>query len=265
MWLGFVLSAGLIASFVTRMGAVLREQEQRLAQAREQSLRDERLLALGALAAGAAHELGTPLATMGVVTDELVSDCGPDSALGRRLGIVRGQIERCKKVLAELAERAGEQPAAAGHKQRLVEYLDDLIRAWQREHPAVHCAVDWRGPRPGPWIVADLTLDQALRNLLTNAADASPWRVDVAGQWDEDSLRLQICDQGPGFNPAALPQAGRAVFSTKARGRGLGLLLAQSTLTRFGGQIAFGNRAEGGACVTVLLPLAQIRITHDAS
>ena len=80
MWLTFVVSATMIAWFVARMTASIRERDSRLAAAREQALRDERMVALGALAAGAAHELGTPLATMAVVAGELERDAGLDAA-----------------------------------------------------------------------------------------------------------------------------------------------------------------------------------------
>jgi two-component system sensor histidine kinase RegB len=260
MWLGFVLSAGLIAYFVARMGNALRERELHLLQVREQILRDERMVALGALAAGAAHELGTPLATIAVIADELLQERRDSGLPDRHLQLMRGQIERCKNVLAELAERAGETPAAAGRKQRLQAYLDRLVDDWQQQHPGVTCIRTWQGVEAGPWIVADLTLDQALRNLINNAADASPWRVEICARWSDDDLQLQIRDQGDGFSPESLPALGQRVYSTKAKGRGLGLLLAQSVLTRFGGRIAFRNGCDGGAVVDVALPLQRIRV-----
>lgn len=261
MWLGFVLSAVLIAYFVTRMGMALREQQLRLAEAREQALRDERLLALGTLAAGAAHELGTPLATMAVVTDELISESEPDSRLNRRLDLVRGQIDRCKQVLSGLAERAGEVRAESGHKQRLRSYLEELVDAWHRRRPGVRHRTYWeQSEAPGPCIVADRTLDQALFNLLDNAADASPDLVEIVVDWDDDMLRIKVCDRGPGFRPEALARAGQAFYTTKEGGQGLGLFLALATVTRYGGSLDMHNRTSGGACVHMNLPLARIRV-----
>lgn len=264
MWLGFVLSAALIAYFVTKMGIALREQQQRLALAREQALRDERLLALGTLAAGAAHELGTPLATMAVVTDELARECMDDARLGRRLAIVRGQIDRCKQVLSGLAEQAGEVRAESGHKQRLRSYLDALIDGWHRRRPEVGYHIHWEQPgTPGPWIVVDRTLDQALLNLFDNAADASPDRVEIVAGWDDEMLRMKVCDRGPGFRPEALARAGQAFYTTKESGQGLGLYLALATVTRYGGSLDMHNRGGGGACVHMNLPLARIRVDGD--
>jgi two-component system sensor histidine kinase RegB len=264
MWLGFVLSATLIAYFVTRMGVALREQQQRLASAREQALRDERLLALGTLAAGAAHELGTPLATMAIVTDELLGEYRGDARLGGALATVRGQIDRCKQVLAGLAERAGETRAEAGRRQRLRAYLDELIRGWQRRRPEVRPHCRWRDPAAaGPWIAADRVLDQAVLNLLDNAADASPDGVEIEAGWDADRLLLEVRDRGPGFAPEALVRAGQAFYTTKEGGQGLGLYLALATVTRYGGRLDMSNRTDGGACVRLSLPLARIRVEAE--
>jgi two-component system sensor histidine kinase RegB len=266
MWLGFAFSAALIAYFVARMGTALREQQQRLAQAREQALRDERLLALGTLAAGAAHELGTPLATMAIVTDELLRESRGDARLTVSLATVRGQIDRCKQVLSGLAERAGETRAEAGRRQRLRTYLDELIVDWRRRRPDVRCQLHWRDPAGvGPWIAADRVLDQALLNLFDNAADASPARVEIEAGWDEDMLRVVVCDHGPGFAPEALVRAGQAFYTTKEGGQGLGLYLALATVTRYGGRLDMSNRTDGGACVCMSLPLERIRVGAEAA
>jgi two-component system sensor histidine kinase RegB len=266
MWLGFAFSAALIAYFVARMGTALREQQQRLAQAREQALRDERLLALGTLAAGAAHELGTPLATMAIVTDELLRESRGDARLTGSLATVRGQIDRCKQVLSGLAERAGETRAEAGRRQRLRTYLDELIVDWRRRRPDVRCQLHWRDPAGvGPWIAADRVLDQALLNLFDNAADASPARVEIEAGWDEDMLRVVVCDHGPGFAPEALVRAGQAFYTTKEGGQGLGLYLALATVTRYGGRLDMSNRTDGGACVCMSLPLERIRVGAEAA
>jgi two-component system sensor histidine kinase RegB len=265
MWVGFVLSAALIAYFVTRMGVALRDQQQRLAHAREQALRDERLLALGTLAAGAAHELGTPLATMAVVSEEMARECADDARLSRRLGIVRSQIDRCKQVLSGLAGQAGELRAESGRKQRLRAYLASLFEDWRRHRPEVRPLIHWEQTgTPGPWIVADRILDQALRNLLDNAADASPERVEIVADWDDETLRIKVCDRGAGFRPEALARIGNAFFTTKEDGQGLGLYLALATVTRFGGSLDMHNRDSGGACVHMILPLARIRMDGDA-
>lgn len=110
MWYGFVISAAGVAAFVARIARTAREQDQALARAREQALRAERVVALGTLAAGTAHELGTPLATMAALAKDLELDLRDNPALSRNLGLLRTQIQRCKAILAQLAADAGELP-----------------------------------------------------------------------------------------------------------------------------------------------------------
>jgi two-component system sensor histidine kinase RegB len=260
MWFGFVLSAVLISYFAVKMSANLREREQALAQAREDALRDERLVALGTLAAGAAHELGTPLATMAVLAKDLEQDCAAMPAAAGSLAVLRGQITRCKDILAKLAASAGQSRAEAGRGDALDLYLAQLTAEWHSERPSVQLRQQWQGPRPAPHIIADLTLTHAITNVLNNAADASEQEVEVIGDWNERELRLEIRDRGAGLSDGAASHAGEPFFTTKppGSGLGLGLFLAQSAIKRLGGSLQISNRAEGGACARIVLPLSNL-------
>lgn len=260
MWFNFVLSAGLVAWFVVRMGNNVRERDRALAEAREKALRDEQLVALGTLAAGAAHELGTPLATMAVLTKELARECASQPEATDRLRILRDQVDRCKGILTTMAASAGQVRAEAGRGLALDVYLQDTLDQWRAMRPGVVVAQQWTGSQPPPRIVAEQTLTQAILNILNNAADASPEQVEVQGEWDASELRLAICDRGPGLTPAIQAQAGRALFTTKEPGQGLGmgLFLAHATIGRFGGSVQLFNREGGGACTRLVLPLANL-------
>jgi len=257
MWFGFVLSAILISYFAVKMSATLRERERALAQAREDALRDERLVALGTLAAGAAHELGTPLATMAVLAKDLESECAAKPDLAEPFQVLRSQIARCKEILSQLAISAGQMRAEGGRDQSLDQYLVRIVEQWQTGRPAVIVRRNWEGTQPPPRIIADQTLTQAITNILNNAADASEQAVEVSGHWDERELRLEICDRGDGVSAAAASHAGEPFFTTKppGQGLGLGLFLAQSTIRRLGGSVELFNRREGGACTRIVLPL----------
>ena len=257
MWFGFVLSAILISYFAVKMSATLRERERALAQAREDALRDERLVALGTLAAGAAHELGTPLATMAVLAKDLESECATTPDLAEPFQVLRSQIARCKEILSQLAISAGQMRAEGGRDQALDQYLLRIVEQWQNGRPAVVVRRNWEGTQPPPRIIADQTLTQAITNILNNAADASEQTVEVSGHWDERELRLEICDRGDGVSAAAASHAGEPFFTTKppGQGLGLGLFLAQSTIRRLGGSVELFNRREGGACTRIVLPL----------
>jgi len=260
MWFGFVLSAILISYFAVKMSATLREREQALANAREVALRDERLVALGTLAAGAAHELGTPLATMAVLAKDMESECEATPALSGSVHVLRSQIARCKDILGKLAMSAGQNRAEAGREHALDMYLAQIMEQWLKERPSVQLHQQWQGAQPAPHIIADQTLTHAITNILNNAADASEQEVAVNGRWSEHELRLDICDRGAGLSEAAAVHAGEPFFTTKppGRGLGLGLFLAQSVVQRLGGSVQLSNRAEGGTCVRIVLPLSGL-------
>ena len=262
MWLGFVLSATLIAGFAVRMNATLRERELALASLREQALRHERVVALGTLAAGAAHELGTPLSTMAV----LVKDIEPERGLSAHtLTILRAQITRCKEILSSLSVAAGPLRAEAGDPQPLDAWLATIVERWLATRPGVVASHHFAGVEPVPRIVAERTLSQAITNILNNAADASPHAVEITGQWTTDSLTIDITDRGPGLAPEFKridEQSGSLDygFTTKSEGLGLGLYLASTTLNRFGGQVRLIERQGGGLLCRLILPLTALKL-----
>lgn len=265
MWLGFVVSAVLIAYFVVKMGQTLRDRDRDLAALREQQLRNERILALGTLATGAAHELGTPLSTMAVLIRELERE-NHGAALTERLAILRDQVKRCKRILSGLTDSTGQVRAESGSGRRLDRYLHDLVADWQGMRPATAVRTHWQGTQPAPALLAEHTLSQAIMNILNNAADAAPGPVEVDGRWDERELRLEVCDRGAGLTPAVEKNAGTLFFTTKEAGQGLGLglFLAHATFDRFGGTLQLFNREGGGACTRLMLPLTDLRVgDHD--
>lgn len=259
MWLGFLLSAGLIAWFAVRMSATLRDRDQLRAQIREDELRNERIVALGTLATGAAHELGTPLSTMAVLAREMEQDVATPP-MRENLRVLREQIDRCKSILSTLSDSAGASRAEGGGSVRLENYLAAVIDDWQQMR-RVSVRRHFEGPRPSPEIVAEQTLSQAIVNILNNAADSSPDNVEVSARWNERELVLEISDRGGGLTPDAAQAAGQPFFTTKAgHGLGLGLFLAHATLRRLGGSVRMYNREGGGVCTQLVLPLANLRV-----
>jgi two-component system sensor histidine kinase RegB len=257
MWCGFVLCAILIAHFAVRMSATLRERDHALAALHAQALENDRVIALGALAAGAAHEFGTPLATMAVLVGEMSRE-----AEDERLAILREQIDRCKRILTSLSASAGDARAEGVRRLVFDEYLAQLLADWRRLRPAATASLVCEGVRPAPEIAVEETLTQALLSILNNAADAAPDGIEMIGRWDEAALSVAICDRGPGIAPVVAEQAGRAIFSTKTptQGMGLGLYLAHAAIGRLGGQVRLSNRESGGARVEVLLPLERLGV-----
>lgn len=253
MWLTFVVSATMIAWFVARMTASLRERDRRLAEAREQALRDERVVALGALAAGAAHELGTPLATIAVVVGELEADAGLSPAAREDLALVRGQVAQCKGIISGLAARTGGLRPEQVEQRDAAAWLRELLARWHAMRPAAESRLRVDGIGSPPPIPAETTLEQALTNLLNNAADASSEAIDVRLDWDVERVRIAVADRGSGFPAEVLSRAGRVPLPARAGNAGIGLLLAFSAVERLGGRILLGNPPGGGGCATVEL------------
>lgn len=261
MWIGFVVSAGIIAFFVTRIGQSLRDYDRIMATIREKSLESERILSLGTLAASAAHELGTPLATMAVVSKELAQDLTNQPEQLQQLEILRTQIGRCKEILSSITRNAGKSRADAGHGLALREFLQEVIQRWRDTRPATELVVSLCNSNNNPLIFTDRTLIQAMQNLLDNAADASPERVLFSADWDENILQLSIRDFGTGITDEVKKQLGKPFFTSKnEKGMGLGVYLTQVTLARFNGELNLSNHIEGGVLTLVKLPLKNLRI-----
>jgi two-component system sensor histidine kinase RegB len=264
-WAAFALTVGVTAWFVVRTVAALREHDRLLADARQKAIADEAVLRVGTLAAGAAHELGTPLATMAVVVGEMQRQRrpAPGDATAQDVEILAAQIDACRRTLSGLLAAAGQSRAEGGGREpvdRFVAVVTDQCRA---AHPGAVVACHCDGPQPAPEIFVERSLQQAVLNLLNNAADASPQAVEMTARWTDDELHLTICDRGEGIPEDVLPRLGKELFTTKAAGKGtgLGLVLAATTVGRLGGSIRWTNRPDGGACADVLLPLRALTVT----
>ena len=257
MWLGFVMSAGFVAVIIVGLAHNLRERDRRLAEAREQALQNERLVALGTLAAGAAHELGTPLGTMAILTAELEQEYvdNAHSDLHRKLGILRQQTDRCKEALSVISASAGAGRAESGHRMPVDAYLDEVINEWQTQRPGATLEYHPGSSNESGEIIAERTLTQALINVLNNAADASPDSVKLDGNWTTATLSLEISDRGPGLSADIHKQLGRTPVTTKTEGLGVGLFLAHATIPRLGGTLVIENRKQAGTTVRITLPL----------
>ena len=179
---------------------------------------------------------------------------------GTSLTTLRNQVDRCKKILGSISAAAGEIRAESGSPVQLDSYIHHLVESWKNARPEVNAQLTLDNAGTAPCIVADQTLDQALLNILNNAADASPDSVEIKIHWNTDELVLDVSDRGKGVAPDIESRAGDTIHSTKQDGLGLGLFLTFSTLERLGGTVSLFNRDSGGATCRVSLPLSAILI-----
>lgn len=255
MWLTFVASALLITYFVVKMAQAIREQDAVLAQQRESALHDEQLLAVATQAAGAAHELSTPLSTMSVVIGELQQDHLGDSELQEDLKILDSQVRSCKRSLQSMVDRSEAGMKEPDETVVAVAYIESLLGRWRLMRPDVYSRFQVESPGDSPQIIVDETMSQAILNLLNNAGDASPDRVEINLSWDQREMLFTIRDYGEGISMELAEKMGKPFISTKRKGLGLGLFLSHATVARFDGKVALYNHEQGGTLTELSLPL----------
>jgi len=258
-WISFAVTAGVIAWFVVRIVAALSLHERRLREAEQKAANDDALVRIGALAAGAVHELATPLTTMAVLVNEMRLD-GGSASLPRDVETLSSQIQVCRQTLRSLMAVAGHVSDEGSGSQPLDAFLDAIANTVRKMRPRLHLTCAWDGPRPAPEIHDEPTLKQAILIILNNAADASSNDVRMLGQWSADQLVLSVLDRGTGMSELGREKLGRMFFTTKApgQGMGLGLVLTVSTISRLGGTVEWSNRPEGGVCAEIRLPLRSL-------
>ncbi|AYN95559.1 MULTISPECIES: ATP-binding protein [Pseudomonas] len=254
MWLSFALSASLITFFVAKMAEALRHQELLQAQRREQGMRDQQLLAVATQAAGAAHELGTPLSTMSVLLKELRQEYTDKAELQEDLSLLQDQVQLCKETLQQLVRAAEADRRQTIHEQTALEWLEAVLSRWHLMRPEVSYRFECPSVGAAPRLIPPTDLTQALLNLLNNAADACPDNLLVTLSWNASEICLSIRDRGPGVPLAIAEQIGKPFFTTKGKGFGLGLFLSQASVTRVGGTVKLYNHEEGGTLTELRLP-----------
>jgi two-component system sensor histidine kinase RegB len=263
---GFGLDAVLLVVFISRINANLRLRDARLAALRQRAAEEDHIVRMGLLASGAAHELGTPLATLDVILGDWrrMPKLAADPELAGEIEEMRAEVARCKAIVTGVLVSAGEARGEAAGVSGLKAYLDDVFEEWRaRRRPGKAVYRDELAADPA--IVADGALKQAIGNLLDNAYDASPQGVWMAARLDEGELRVRVADAGPGFSPQMLAELGKPYRSTKGRlGGGLGLFLVVNVVRKLGGRVEARNREAGGAEVILSVPLSALAIEAAA-
>ena len=254
MWLNFGISALLITHFVATIAATARKQREHINRLREQQLMDENILAVATLAAGTAHELGTPLSSLSVLLGDMRQDHRDNPALAGDLQLMAEQVARCQQSLRQLSDTAREHQNGGERLLPVAKLIERLVRDWQVLRPEVRADFTITAG-PDREALLPLTVEQAIINVLNNAADAGD-SLKVGVHWDQQQLVVEIEDDGPGVSQQILDQRRRV--KTSENGMGLGLLLSHASLERVGGALSLQARAVGGTLTRIVLPLGVL-------
>lgn len=261
MVVNYLFTAALLAYFVVRMQAALRRRERELADARDAQMRNDSVVALGAMAAGHAHELSTPLATMAVVVGELRRTRADDKPLQEDLGLVEEQIRTIKRIVSNLTDAAGHRRVEAMSGMRLDRFLGELFGRARLMHPGANIISSIDAQSAPPLVMVDESLRQAVTNLIDNAVRVSPGQVTLQAGWADGLLRVTVTDRGPGFDASVLERLGKMPRVGRSDGgMGMGLVLTAYTLERLGGTLELRNHVDGGARAEIQLPLEAISL-----
>jgi len=260
----FLLNAGLLVTYITRINGTRRAGAEKLAEMRRHAVEEEHIVRMGLLASGAAHELGTPMATMSVILGDW-KRMKPFAAreIQEDIAEMQAQLERCKSILSGILLSAGEARGISSAKTTLNTFLNDLVYDWCGSRSIVTFAYENKIEEDIP-VVSDTALKQMIANVLDNALEASPQWVGMEVKREGETLLLCVSDKGPGFVPTMLPQIGKPYQSTKGRpGSGLGLFFVVNVARKLDGEVSVKNREQGGAEVQLSLPLASIRYRDE--
>ncbi|SDA36478.1 two-component system, sensor histidine kinase RegB [Sphingomonas sp. NFR15] len=263
-WACFALVAVLLVLFVTRISGNLRARDAYVADMRQRAADQDHILQIGLLASGAAHELGTPLASLAVILGDWrrMPRLAADPELAQDVAEMQAEVERCKAIVTGILMSAGEARGEAPEITSVHGFFADLVDYW-RARGTTPLAYD-NAFGPDLPIVSDTALKQVICNVLDNAAEVSPQGIGLAVERAGDAIRLSVRDAGPGFAPDMLANLGKPYQSTKQRpGGGLGLFLVVNVMRKLGGSVTARNRDEGGAEVTLRLPIASLALDTE--
>lgn len=253
VWVSLVLGSILIAAYTWRVADESRRLADALAATQMALAREQQMSALGGLAAAAAHELGSPLATIAITAKELANNTPSDSPFAEDIAELVGQSLRCREILTSLSKERGSDDHSEFTKVPLGTLLENLAESYRRPGITVTVEVEdaTNGARPEPkWIPAP-ELKHALGNLIDNAIQFATRSVLITVGLHANRLEIVIEDDGPGFSPEVLDWVGEPYVSTRHAigGLGLGVFIAQTLLARNGATLQFDNLASGAQVI----------------
>ncbi len=261
-WLALLVGMAFTSMYAWRSAKESRRMSEALAATEAVLAHEQKLSALGGLAAAAAHELGTPLATIQLTAKEIARELKPRSPYREDIDLVLSQTQRCRDILQQLALR-GDQGDEI-HDQLSVEaLLEEAAEPYFGLGKTIDIHVD--GESTGPVLRRQAEILYGLKNFIENAVGFARTNVQISGSWTESDLSIAIEDDGRGFDAAVRDRLGEPYVSrrsdtSEAGGLGLGFFIAKTLVERTGGRVEFGNRSEGGARVNLVWPIRVLSV-----
>ncbi len=253
----FVLFGLIAAFFGYRLSTMNRRFDRLAALAHLRDVEHEKAVDLAALAAGTAHEMGTPLTTIAVLAHDMRrGEYSPDE-FDENLDAICAAVQSCKQSLRTVVVAMGADRIGETEQQTAREFVDQLIQLFRPMRPGTTVAVHMQCPQ-ATTITVGAPLRQALISLLANAADAAGSAVDVQLDCTPAQVQIDVLDRGPGIPAELRDRLGEQIATTKpgTSGNGVGIYLAKLTISRIGGRLEFLPREGGGTCARVTVPVA---------
>ncbi|MEC7490089.1 MAG: ActS/PrrB/RegB family redox-sensitive histidine kinase [Pseudomonadota bacterium] len=256
-WVALVIGIIFFAIYTWRVAEEARRMSNALAASQQALAREQQLAALGGLAAAAAHELGSPLGTIAVVSGEIARDLTAESAIYEDVQLLISETARCRDILEELSDRSADDidsgsPFALLPLQVLVQAAADRHQRGNVRFSLIPRALDVASPEPV--VVRSPEIVHGLGNIIQNAAQFAEKNVNISTGWDEEHITVIIQDDGPGFPSGLVERLGEPYISSRTQPgghMGLGIFIARTLLQRSGASITFQNSDVGGAVVEV--------------
>jgi two-component system sensor histidine kinase RegB len=271
VWIALMVGILFTAGYAWQAAAEGARMELALAATQSVLAREQRLSALGGLAAAAAHELGTPLATVQIVAKELLRNSPEDDPVADDARLLMQQAERCRDILKSLSQRPDTGDIVHA-RLGLAQLLEEVAEPYRMIGPVILTSVE------GPYgeFVPDVhrfpEAIHALSSFVENAADFAAGEVRIVGRFDEDSISVEVRDDGPGFSPDVLVKLGEPYVTSRPSGEGsrshhhgmgLGFFIAKTLLERTGASVSFGNDRRGGAVIVTRWPRSRIEAPDE--
>jgi two-component system sensor histidine kinase RegB len=288
LWVAISLGIIFMAIYTRRIGIETARMAEALAAAQLALSREQRLTAIGALAAAAAHELGTPLATIKLISGELARDLRDHPDHAEDLALLRAQADRCREILRDLSDG----PREDSHMRHapIIAILEEAARPHKDRGKRLVYRINGQSPEAvgdsQPMVVRRPEIIHGVRNLIQNAVDFAAETIWIDVRERESTLRISVGDDGPGFKPEVLDMLGDPYVTTRGRNRargegeyqgmGLGLFIAKTLLERTGARVVFTNGSRSsrepdaplGAIVAAIWPrdaiVAKRGVTREA-